>query len=535
VTEFEFNLEQERAQAELENKRMSAKRLRVKEIEGAQTNLRLFTKSLWSVRESTPFQDNWVIGALCEHLTACYERQIRRLIINIFPRSLKSSLASVFFPAWVWGQKPGERLLTIANAQDLALSFALHSRQLIASPEYQSLFGNKFQILSEQSAKGNYENNMLGVRRSIGTGGQITGFGGNRIFDDPNDVIQVESPAERVRINNWFDNSVTRSDDFLTDFYIIIQQRTHPKDLTGHIDELGLPYEKLVIPLEYKGKNYVTSLGLCDPRTKQDEVAIPERFPPDTIAEFKKSLGYRFSGQANQDPGVPEGDAVKRIWYEPYVHLFNPEDIVSVRLAYDVAFTDSEDGDWTWGSLKAKRKNAPKDEWINLTLWQHFGHWDNARRRKEIGQYGLQVAQMMKVLFPNVKWKLTLEAGIGGATEVVKEDIKHLQGLGLPAETVTPAKQAKPVRAIAYLSSCQGGFTKFYAGVQLMDFGMSDGTNKWIKPFLDIVSLLKYSDDGLEFKGGKDDPIDGEVMAHDGVTKPENWNTYFTNPRKTTT
>src|SRR5438045_2376992 len=60
--------------------------------------LRDFSKEFWSVREpATPFLNNWVVGALTEHLTACYERQIRKLLVNIYFRSAKSTFTSVFF------------------------------------------------------------------------------------------------------------------------------------------------------------------------------------------------------------------------------------------------------------------------------------------------------------------------------------------------------------------------------------------------------------------------------------------------------
>jgi hypothetical protein len=61
--------------------------------------------------------------------------------------------------------------------------------------------------------------------------------------------------------------------------------------------------------------------------------------------------------------------------------------------------------------------------------------------------------------------------------------------------------------------------TKFYAGGQFEQYGFSDGIKEWINPFLNAATQLHYSDDGLEFKGGKDDMVDAEVMAHDGLLK----------------
>ena len=52
------------------------------------------------------FQSNWHIDAICDHLEAVADRQIKRLLINIPPRHMKSLGANVFFPAWVWAQNP---------------------------------------------------------------------------------------------------------------------------------------------------------------------------------------------------------------------------------------------------------------------------------------------------------------------------------------------------------------------------------------------------------------------------------------------
>lgn len=499
---------QERVRLRDQNKEIES-RLYFKNI-----TLRDYVKEFWNVRETVPFQNNWVIGALCEHLTACHERQIRRLIINIYFRSGKSNITSCFFPSWVWTKNPGERFLFLSYAQALALRDAEHTRDLIKHNLYQSHYGDKFKLTKDSASY--FENDKSGSRISIGSGSQQTGFGANiKVFDDPNDVNSVESPVDRESMNNRFDNLSTRSDNFAEDVWILIQQRTHPKDVTGHIEELGgMNFEKLVIPLEYDGKKYFTSLGVCDPRTVVGEVADPKRFPPQAIIDLKMSLSYRYSGQAQQIPVSPSGSAIKRAWYEPYIYSLDLSEVVTVRLAYDIGFSDSPDGDWTWGSLKAKMKDGSR-----ITLWQHFGKWENKLRREHIAQIGLQTKNMMEELMPNVKWWLTEEAGVGAGVAVIREDINYLIGKNLPARAMEIKKQAKAVRAVGYRGACENHMTKFYAGAQFEKYGFINGTKHWIIPFLDLATQLQYSDDGLDFINGKDDMVDAEVMAHDGLEK----------------
>ena len=71
-----------------------------------------FIKQSWHVIEGNiPFVDSWHIKALAEHLEACYKGDIRKLLINIPPRTSKSSIISVMFPVWVWLQDPEEKFL----------------------------------------------------------------------------------------------------------------------------------------------------------------------------------------------------------------------------------------------------------------------------------------------------------------------------------------------------------------------------------------------------------------------------------------
>ena len=49
-----------------------------------------------------------------------HQGKIRRLIINVPPRHLKSLLASIAFPAWCLGHDPSAQILCVSYAQELA-------------------------------------------------------------------------------------------------------------------------------------------------------------------------------------------------------------------------------------------------------------------------------------------------------------------------------------------------------------------------------------------------------------------------------
>ena len=63
---------------------------------------------------------NWHLEVIAAKLTEVREGRIRRLIINLPPRHLKSLLASIALPAWWLGHDPSTQILCVSYAQDLA-------------------------------------------------------------------------------------------------------------------------------------------------------------------------------------------------------------------------------------------------------------------------------------------------------------------------------------------------------------------------------------------------------------------------------
>jgi hypothetical protein len=59
----------------------------------------------------TPLAMNWHVEVIAAKLAAVYQGEIRRLVINVPPRYLKSLLASVAFPAWCLGRRPGTQIV----------------------------------------------------------------------------------------------------------------------------------------------------------------------------------------------------------------------------------------------------------------------------------------------------------------------------------------------------------------------------------------------------------------------------------------
>lgn len=303
----------------------------------AQKSLRQFIKSAWGIVEpSRPCVWNWHIDAVCEHLEAVSKRQIRKLIINIPRRHMKSLAVSVFWPAWEWTQKPETRWLFASHSLSLCVRDSRHCRQIIESSWYQSLWPGSFELLSDQNQKTYFENNHQGFRLCRSVGASAIGQGGDIVVgDDPHDPEQVQSEVQRQSVLDWWDgvmaSSVTDPDKSA---HVVIMQRVHHQDLTGHLIEQG-GYELLCLPSEYiPERRCVTGIGFGDPRRDRGELLFPERFQTDYIEDQKVRLGsYKFAGQHQQNPSPQEGGLAKRHWWGFWHYPGTPLPAPSFQLA----------------------------------------------------------------------------------------------------------------------------------------------------------------------------------------------------------
>ena len=89
---------------------------------------------------SAIFHMNWHICAIAHYLEQVRLGKIKRLIITVPPRSLKSIMCSVAFPAFVLGQDPTKRVIVASYSADLAIKHGNDFRTVVNSAEYQTIF-----------------------------------------------------------------------------------------------------------------------------------------------------------------------------------------------------------------------------------------------------------------------------------------------------------------------------------------------------------------------------------------------------------
>lgn len=363
-----------------------------------------FMVAAWKYVDPNPFVHGWPLEAVAEHLQAVCDGDIRRLIINIPPRCSKSSMTSVAFPAWVWAQRhdsptsgPGVQFLTASYAQQLSLRDSVKTRRLLDSPWYQSLWGERFALTSDQNTKGRFDNNKGGTRLSTSVGSALTGEGGNIIIvDDPNAAQEAFSEATIQTTIEWWDSALsTRLNDAKRGAFIVIQQRLAEDDLTGHIlsKDVG-DWTHLCLPMKYEWTRHSVSItGWNDPRGCDDDgeplvlvdangrriprdsaakdeltnkregtLLWPERFGPKEIDLLERQLGpFAAAGQLQQRPEPAGGGVIKTDWWQPWeLESYPPFDYIIASL--DTAYTTKTENDFSamtvWGVFSATMSEA---------------------------------------------------------------------------------------------------------------------------------------------------------------------------------
>lgn len=316
-------------------------------------SLYYFMKIVWGIIEpSVQFVGNWHLKTICEHLEATLFGNIRRLIINVPPRSTKSTLTSVIFPIWCWIHKPYLRFLTGSHSEKLATRDTLTARRIISHPWFKSKWGDIVRLTRDQAEKKRYENTKTGYRVSFGVSSGITGEGGDYIIlDDPHDAKSAMfSTNERETTIGAYDQEIsTRLNNPKNSVIILVMQRLHNDDLTGHVLKLG-DWEHVRFPMRYERQfPCKTSLGLIDKRTKEGELLWPKRFPEKVVKSIEKILGtYGTAGQLQQRPVPASGGMINIDWFNTYTSLPDQSEWVDVLQFWDTAQKGNELTNCPW-------------------------------------------------------------------------------------------------------------------------------------------------------------------------------------------
>lgn len=335
------------------------------DMEQMQLSLYKFFQGAWAVLEpKTPLQDSWHYQYICEWLQMVASGEFKRrhpkcdgLIINVPPRSLKSTIVSVVFPCWCWVNDPSKRFIGASYALGLSEGLNVKRRDLIRSKWYQTRWGDRFRIKEDMDTKGRVDTDKTGSMFASGIGGVLTGIGGGiLILDDPLNPEQAASDAERSRANRWTDETfLSRFDDPSTGVAVVVMQRLHSDDVTGMLQSKTDKWLTIKIPMECEtdteivfpisGRKFVRKAG---------DVLTPDRNTA-IVVEGLKLSPRKWAGQMQQRPAPKEGNIIKRSWVR---YWGDPNDATSPALpsefkrgllSWDCTFKGKSDNDYVSG------------------------------------------------------------------------------------------------------------------------------------------------------------------------------------------
>ncbi len=338
----------------------------------AKAHLSDFVRLAWPIVEpGVPMLWNWHLDLLCEYLEAVtFEAEphpdwtaehgsadpIRKLIINEPPGYCKSLIVSVMWPCWEWTHRPQLRTIFSSYSSDLAVRHSLHRRAVLESDWYRAGMRTawgfpRFALADDENLKTHYSNMVTGEMVTVSTGSRAMGMHGDRIvIDDPLNPEEAVSDTKRETANRFFDTTLaSRVRDKQRPVYVVVMQRLHEDDLSGHVRGEG--WVRLVLPAVAEADEaHVGPLSGTVYTRAAGELLWAAREGPEQVALQRVVLGeYGFSGQYQQRPSPAEGGIFKRENWRYFRHAELPElleRMEAIRSSWDMTFKDREDNDF---------------------------------------------------------------------------------------------------------------------------------------------------------------------------------------------
>jgi predicted phage terminase large subunit-like protein len=341
-------------------------RRKLREIAQLVVSLSDFFRAAWKVIEpETKLCWSWHYEYIAEFLELISSGQFKKvypdklgLIVNVPPRTAKSSLITVAWPVWTWLQRPTMRFLCASYAEKLAGDHSIKRRNLITSHWFQELFSSRFSLKYDRNRLDHYDNDKTGYHIATSVGGSGTGFGGDICLGD--DLLNAEdafSETARDSTNRWIDSTFsTRLNNPATGVFVHVSQRLADDDPTGHLlEQQPGKWVHVKIPLEAEeDEQYTFPRSGRIVKRERDDVLQPERFTP-AVVEGLKRKSREWAGQYQQRPAPASGIIFQPNWWRYYRSSDRLPNFDQVAISVDCAFKSAAENDYVsiqkWGAV----------------------------------------------------------------------------------------------------------------------------------------------------------------------------------------
>lgn len=298
------------------------------------------------------FVPAWHVKAMCFRLQQAATLEIKRLLITVPPRHLKTICASVATAAFILGHNPSAKIIVATYGDELSSKILRDIKAVLQSAYYRELFPG---TTLQSSREAELATTLGGVIRITSVRGSVTGFGADYIIvDDLMKAGDEDSEAEREKAKNFLSRSLmSRFNNKSKGCLIAIQQRLHEDDVAASLLSLPKVYTHLNLPA-YAVEDEEIPIGKGKyHRRRIGDVLFPEREPDAVLREYRAAMGnYAFESQFQQNP-TPEGGNLldwERDW-EIYDIPPARHECTDVVLSWDTANKDKETSDYSVGTV----------------------------------------------------------------------------------------------------------------------------------------------------------------------------------------
>lgn len=306
------------------------------------------------------YRHNWHLEALGHHLQEVAEGRIRRLLVTIPPRNLKSTFCSIALPAWILGRAPTKKIIAITYGAELSKAQQNDFRAVVTSEWYQKLFP-AMRVDPRKDTEQEMRTTARGMRFATTVGGTLTGRGGDiLIIDDPLKASEAYSKTVRLAVNAWYrETLLSRLNDKVNGAIIVVMQRLHDDDLAGyllreedgnwvHLDLPAIATEEQHVPIG-PGRVHHRLVG---------DVLNPEHEPISVLDNQRRGMGSAlFEAQYQQRPVPPGGAMFKRHWLR-LEHAAWESEAEEIIISIDTASKANARADYSVATVWATRGEA---------------------------------------------------------------------------------------------------------------------------------------------------------------------------------
>lgn len=314
-----------------------------------------FVKYMWP---------EFIEGPHHKAMADCFERmaknKLSRAAISMAPRSGKSRLTSVFFPAWYLGKFPSHKVLQVSHKSDLAVGFGRDVRNIFSDPRFKDIFPD-VSLRADSKAAGRWETNKGGTYYAAGVGAGLSGFGSDiclldDVHADTDAPAAIYDPSIFDKVYQWY-TAGPRQRLQPKGKIAVISTRWGQRDIIGRL----LEDEKT------KGADKWEVLNF--PAIKEDGTSYwPEFWSIDELLATKSAViaggsSWLWNAAYMQNPTAEEGALIKNEWWNHWPDDFekkygrktrqeNPKCHFTIQ-AWDTAFRTTQRSNYsvctTWG------------------------------------------------------------------------------------------------------------------------------------------------------------------------------------------